>query len=257
MAAQPHRLLVHRGLIPKDGRLGEDAGVVDGAVFQDGFQPLIQALGVLFHPAGAEGFDFAHALFHRIQPAGDIGQHFGALDAPHFHKVFQRLGGDVRDILPQLVLVHLSLAGGEDVGEPGQQADGDVVLDAQVLGQVAEGLLVAAGQVEVSGDGGGGGLGVLDGEAQLHLAPGDAFVQLGLEPTVHESAAAGDPGAVLEIARIDAAQLHRDLPAIAHTAGAAIPCHTIDHNFSSLFMFAHSFPYIYPSGAYCPILRYI
>ena len=142
------------------------------------------------------------------------------------------------------------MAGGQHVREAGQRRDGDVVLDAELLRKVPQGLLVAAGQLHVDGHLCVGGLHVLDGHAQLDLAAGDPLVELLFQAAVHVAAAAGDAGRILEIPGVDAAQLDRDLAAIQHSSPPAKTGHAQDHmlHVSSLLMggYADKLRYMYP-----------
>ena len=165
MAAQTNGLLVHGGLVAEDGSLGQDTGIVDVPVLQNDLELFVQAVGVSLHPARAQGLHLTHALFKEAQAAFDVGLHLGTLRRAHLHELFQCLCGDGGDVLPQLFLVHIRVAGGEDVREAGDQAGGGVVLDAQLLGQIPQGLLVAAGQLLVHGDDRVGGVHVLHGQA--------------------------------------------------------------------------------------------
>ena len=226
MAAQADGLLVHCGLVAEDGGLGQDAGIVDVPVFQDNLELFIQAVGVGLHPARAQRLHPADALFQKAQAALDVGLHLSTLGGAHLHERFQRLRRDGGDVLPQLLLVHIRVAGGENVREAGNEAGGGVVLDAELLGQVPQGLLVASSQLPVHGDDGVGGVHVLHRQAQFHLAAGDLLVQLLFQAAVHIAAGPGHPGRILKVPGIDAAQLHRDLTAIAHRCAPAKTGHT-------------------------------
>ena len=250
MAAQPDGLLVHGGLVAKDGGLGQDAGVVDVPVLQNGLELLVKAVGVGLHPACAQGLHLPHALLEEAKAALHIGLHLCALGGTHGDEIVQclcRHGGDVR---PELLLVHVGVAGGQHVREAGQARGRDVVFDAQLFRNTAQGLLIAAGQLHVHGDDGVGSLHVLDGHTQLDLAAGDPLVELLFQAAVHVVAAAGNAGRILEIPGVDAAQLDRDLAAIAHSSPPAKTGHAQDHMryVPSLFMggYADRSRYMYP-----------
>ena len=250
VAAQTDGLLVHGGLVAEDGGFRQDAGVVDAAVLEDGLELLVEAAGVGFDAACAQGLHPAHPLLEEAQAALHVGLHLGTLGGAHGDEVVQRLSRHGGDVGPELFLVHVGVAGGQHVREAGQRRDGDVVLDAELLRKVPQGLLVAAGQLHVDGHFCVGGLHVLDGHAQLDLAAGDPLVELLFQAAVHVAAAAGDAGRILEIPGVDAAQLDRDLAAIQYSSPPAKTGHAQDHilHVSSLLMggYADKLRYMYP-----------
>ena len=250
MAAQTDGLLVHGGLVAEDGGFRQDAGVVDAAVLEDGLELLVEAVGVGFDAACAQGLHPAHPLLEEAQAALHVGLHLGTLGGAHGDEVVQRLSRHGGDVGPELFLIHVGVAGGQHVREAGQRRDGDVVLDAELLRKVPQGLLVAAGQLHVDGHFCVGGLHVLDGHAQLDLAAGDPLVELLFQAAVHVAAAAGDAGRILEIPGVDAAQLDRDLAAIQYSSPPAKTGHAQDHilHVSSLLMggYADKLRYMYP-----------
>ena len=221
MAAQAHRLFIHSGLIAKNSGLGQHAGIVDIAVLQNDLELLVQAVGVGFHAACAQSLHPAHALLEEVQAVFHVCLHLGTLDGAHLHKAVQRLCGNGRNIFPQLFLVHIRVAGGEHIREAGQHARRDIVLDTQLFRNIPHGLLVAACQLHVDGHHRIGSVHILHGHAQLHLAAGDALVELLFQAAVQIAAGARDARRILKVAGIHAAQLHRDLTAIAHSSPPA------------------------------------
>ena len=221
MTAQADGLLVHSSLVAKDGGFGQHAGIIDIAVFQNDLELFIQAGGVSLHTARAQGLHFADAFLQKIQAVLHIGLHLGTLGGAHFHKAIQRLCRNGRHIFPQLFLVHIRMAGGEHIRETGDYPGRDIIFDAQLLGDIPHGLLIAAGQFHVDRNHSICGIHILYSHAQLHLAAGDAFVELLFQSAVQIAAGARDARRILKVARIDAAQFHRDLPAIAHSSPTA------------------------------------
>ena len=216
MAAQTDSFFIHGSLIAKDGGFGQHTGVIDVAILQDDLEFLVQAVGVVLYPACTQALHFADALFQKHKTAFHICLHLGALGGTHLHKVIQRLRGNGRHILPQLLLVHIGVAGGQHIREAGQNGSGHIIFDPQLLGQVPHGLLIAAGKLHVDGDHGIRCVHVLDGHAKLYLAAGDPLVELLFQAAVQRTAGARDAGGILEIAGVHAAQFHSDLAAIEH-----------------------------------------
>ena len=221
MAAQADSLFIHGGLVAKDGGLGQHAGIVDVAVLQNDLELFVQAVGIGLHPACAQGLHLADAFLQEVQAIFHVGLHLGTLGSTHLHKMVQCLGRDGRHIFPQLLFVHIGVAGGQHIREAGQDSGRNVVLDPQLLRKIPHGLLIAAGQLHVHGDHRIGGIHVLDGHAQLHFAAGDALVQLLFQAAVQIAAGARNARGILKIAGVYAAQFHRDLTAVAHCGSPA------------------------------------
>ena len=221
MAAQTDGLLIHGGLIAKDSGFCQHTGVINVAILQDDLEFLVQAVSVVLYPACAQSFHLADALFQKHKTAFHVCLHLGALGGAHLHKAIQCLSCHGGNILPQLLFVHISVAGGQHIREAGQHTRRDIVLDAQLLGDIPHGLLVTAGQFHVDGDHGIRCVHVLHGHAKLYLAAGDPLVELLFQAAVQRTAGARDAGGILEIAGVHAAQFHSDLAAIEHGSPSA------------------------------------
>ena len=248
MAAQADGLLIHGGLVAKDGGLGQDTGIIDVPVLQNDLELFVQAVGVVLHPTGAQGLHPAHAFFQKAQAVLHVSLHLGTLSGAHLHKAVQCLGGDSGDILPKLLLIHIGVAGGQHIGKTGDHPGGHIVLDLQRLRQVPQGLPVALGQLLIHSHHGIGGIHGLHRQAQFYLAAGHPLVQLLFQAAVQIAAGAGHPGRILKVPGIDAAQLHRDLTAIAHSSSPAKTGHAQNHAFFLVFqrVFCGHSSYMYP-----------
>ena len=128
VTAQADGLLVHSHLVGIDGGLGEDAALIKLGVLKHlrhfGAQagPVVghNTGGALLHP-GSEGLDGAC-------PAGHILEELFALPRPHGVKVLKgqlQHGADVRAHGLQILL---DLLHQEDILEPGEQGNRNVVL---------------------------------------------------------------------------------------------------------------------------------
>ena len=69
---QAHRLLVHRHLVGKDGRLGEDAGRVQLGVGQHLIHFSLQTSPVFLHGLGGSLLHQGDQAFNGVRPGQDV-----------------------------------------------------------------------------------------------------------------------------------------------------------------------------------------
>ena len=115
MAAQANRLLVHGRFICKDGGFRQNARLIDVRVLQQRFQLGVQLLRVFLHALGARLLDLAHRLLQIHQARKDIRPQLLPLGGAHGDEIFHRSLSHGLHVRPQLLLVRLCLACGEDI----------------------------------------------------------------------------------------------------------------------------------------------
>ena len=79
VAAQTDSFFIHGSLIAKDGGFGQHTGVINVTILQDDLEFLVQAVGVVFHPACTQALNFADALLQKHKTAFHVCLHLGAL----------------------------------------------------------------------------------------------------------------------------------------------------------------------------------
>ena len=229
MAAQAHRFLIHGGFIAEDGGLGEDTGLVDVLILQNGLQPGVQLLGVGLHPLGAAFLHLAHVGLDGGQAAHHVRLQLFALRRPHGHEVFQRGAADRAHILPKLLLVHIRVAHAQNIRVAGDEPGGGVVLHAQLIGQLGQRVGVAFCQRQVNLHRHILAAHALHLQAQFHLAPADAFAEQLFQLVVQKGTAAGDAGGILKITGVYAFDLDGDIPPVQDRFAAAVAGHAQSH----------------------------
>ena len=242
MAVQPHRLLVHRHLVGKDRRLGEDTGLIDGGGLQHLHHLVLQPLAVSRHRFRGALLHAAHRLLDGIGAAAHVLGQLRALYGAHLVVGCQRavqygtnIGGDGVHIL-------LRLGNGQHIGEFCQHIRRDAPLQTKGLLQAHQRLVVAASQRLVDGNHRLIGAGGIDGDEHIHLAPGHRLLHAGLDGVLGENIRTGHLHGAVQIAVVDGAYLHRDIAAAAHFAGAAVAGHTSDHSIISFVLLGKERP---------------
>ena len=229
MAAQTHRLLVHRHLVGEDGRLGENAGGVQLGVLQHFLHPGLQLGAVLGHGLGGALLHLAHQLLDAIGPGEYVGLQPRPLPGAHLVEVGKGTVQYSTDVLGPLLHVLLRLFRQQHVGEPGQEGHGDVLGQAVTPGQLFQGGVVAVGQGLVHRH-----LDLLSfcgvqGDEHVHLSPGNGVLYPAFDGLLREEVQPGHADVAVQIAVVDGAQLHGDGTAVEGILGPSITGHTFDH----------------------------
>ena len=192
MAAQADGLLIYGDLVGKDGRLREDAALVQLLALQDFLHPGGELLAILRHGLWGTGLHLLHQLGDPLRLAAKISAEFLPLPLPHGIEPLQGLGQDSTDILGDKLRVRLLLLHQQHVGETGEQGDGQIVPQAVNLPQLLQGRVVAVGhrpvQLDVHLIGGG----AVDAHKDIHLPPAHALLDLGLDPLLGKDIEPGD-----------------------------------------------------------------
>ena len=138
MAAQTHGLLVHGGLVRVDGRLGDDAGLVDGRIRQHLLHAGEQLLAVLAHA-------LRRADLHLTDHALDLGRtvshilsQFSTLAGTHFVEIVAGFAKDGQHIAGHLVRVLLDALGAEHVRQLRQTHHAHVIAQTVPVGQLMQ-----------------------------------------------------------------------------------------------------------------------
>ena len=235
VAAQTDGLLIHRDLIREDGRLGEDAVLIDLGILEHlrhlGLQPgavvCHDSRGTRLHLSG-EGCDGGGAgadVLHQLLP----------LPGAHGVKVLQGQGQHLAQVGGHRFQILLVLLHQKHVGHPGEQGDRDVILQAIAVPQVAQGLIVAVGHRPVDRDIDVSALGGPDGDEHIHLAPGNALLYLCLDGILRKDIDTGQLDRTVQIAVIDGAQLYRDGTAAEDRLSPSVTGHTFNQRASPRF----------------------
>ena len=230
MAPQPHGLLVHGDLVGVDGGLLQDPLLVDGGGLQHLPHLGRQLLPVL--PDGLRG-PLLHLGGHALdgaEPPADVLRQLLALHGPHGVVGGQRLVQHGAEVGADGLQVLVRLGDGEDIREPGQLLGGHALLPAADGGESLKGLGVLGRE---------GGVHVdlrhvrrrgVHADEDIHLPPGDRLLHPGLHGVLGEGVHPGHLHGTVQIAVVDTADLHGDIPEVPGGPGAAIACHTLDQS---------------------------
>jgi len=230
MAAQTHRFLVHRDFVGIDGGFLQDAGLVDIGPAQDLLHLLRQARAVFRQCDGAALFDLFHKTENCLGPAAEIGLQRSPLGRAHGVEPFDGLVRHREDVGGDLLLVVLLLLDDEHVGQSGERRDRDVVPHAVFLRDGAQRVKISFqhGLVERN-------FFILPRSSvrrdeHVDLAAGDDFLDAGLYGILRISIDTRQFDRAVEIAVVDGAQLHGDLPVVDRLHRPAVAGHAFNQS---------------------------
>ena len=237
MTAQAHGLLVHGHLIGEDGRLGEDAGLVDGRALEHLPHPGEQLLPVLRHRLGRAGLHQLGEGLDGVQPAADILGQLPALGLPHGAVGVQGLLQDLAQVGGHRLQVLLPLGDCQHVGQAGQIRDIAELLNHAVPAQLPEmpqSVDIALGQGFVHRhhrllrpQGG-------HGDKHIHLSPAYPLLHQALHRLLSEDVGPGQLHRAVQIAVVHAADLHCDVPPVQGHSGSPVAGHALNQMIFSL-----------------------
>ena len=227
MAAQADGLLVHRGLVRVDRRLGQDAGLVDAGVRQHLLHAREQLFAVLPDALGRTRFHLAHHALDRGAAAADIVRELFALAQTHLVKAVAGLLEHRGHVADHLVRVLLDALRAQHVRHLGQHRDSHIVPQAVGLAQVVQRVQIALCQRMVDRDGNIAALLGLHADEDLHLAARDARRRGLFDRIIQKTILARRLDRAVQIAVVDRAQLDRDRAAVQLFLGAAVTGHTL------------------------------
>lgn len=188
-----------------------------------------QPLAVGLHRAGGLLLDERHAPPDALEPAQQVGPQAFALGGAHGDKAVHRLVRDRPDRRPDLLLVLRLAAHGEDVGEPREGGEGEVVLEPRLFADLTQRVHIGARQLSVGLDNRVLPLDRQDGDADLHLAAGDLPLHVAFEALLQISVCPGHPRRKFKKPVVDRLDLHRNVPAAQHLLRASVARHAFDH----------------------------
>ena len=229
MTAQAHRLLIDGNMVGIDRSLGNDARLVNIGRGEHRLELLAQARLI---GRGRFGGGRLHARDQRLD-ARELFLHVGAelraLALAHLVIVSERLLRQRDQTGADLVLIRLRLLHGQNVRETHERHERHVVFQVIAHGERVERVDIGAQQRLIHAQDGVGRLRGIDRDEHVQLAAADVLLNGGFDRVLREKEVARHAHGDVQIAVVDALELHRDVQALDNALCAAVAGHTSYH----------------------------
>ena len=229
MAAQTHRLLIDGDMVGIDRSLGNDARLVNIGRGEHRLELLAQACLV---GRGRLGGGRLHARHQRLD-ARELFLHVGAelcaLALTHLVIVGERLLRQCDQAGADLVLIRLRLLHGQDVRKAHERHERHVIFQVITHGERVECVDISAQQRLVHTQDSILRLRGIDRDEHIQLTAADMLLDGGFDRILREEKIARHTHGDVQIAVIDALELHRDIQALDNALCAAVAGHTSYH----------------------------
>ena len=237
MASKTHRLLIDRHAVGVNGRLLQDAPLVNACLAKGLLHFGKKPLAVLLHRLG-------RALLHRrnhrldgVQLSPDVGGELVPFPGAHFVKMRQRLAKHRTDGICDGALVRVGALSGDDLRHTKKRRRGHIVPHTEFFRREARRLYIRLRHRLVYLDGDLLRLRGVHGDENVHLAAGDDIRHRRADALLREHTASRQTHGGVQMAVIDAFELRRHGDAAVLSFRAAVAGHAFYHEkyLASLF----------------------
>ena len=229
MAAQAHRLLIDGNVVGIDRSLGNDARLVNIGRGEHRLELLAQARLVGHSRLGGGRLHVCHQRLDTRELFLHVGAELRALALAHLVIVSERLLRQRDQAGADLILIRLRLLHGQDVRKAHERHERHVIFQVVAHGERIERVDIGAQQRLVHTQDGISRLRGIDRDEHIQLAAADVLLDGGFDRVLREEEIARHAHGNVQIAVVDALELHRDVQALNDALCAAVAGHTSYH----------------------------